>query len=213
MLSTQTHFTGFKRPGRRAVVLAVTAVLWAVAVAVGLGTLWDYEITPASAGRASPHWPETSGIVRDRSRPTLVVFVHPHCPCSRASIRELARLMARVPERVSGSVLFVRPAHAPPNWAESDLWHTAVSIRGVRASVIDDARARAFGARVSGETLLYAADGRLLFAGGLTGSRGHEGDNVGRDTVTRLLMQNTHAETTLASSFVFGCFLMDAPSE
>ena len=41
------------------------------------------------------------------------------------------------------------------------------------------ARRQRFGAETSGQTLLYDRDGRLLFSGGTTGSRGHDGDNAG----------------------------------
>jgi hypothetical protein len=54
--------------------------------------------------------------------------------------------------------------------------------------------------------MLYDGNGRLLFSGGITGARGHSGDNAGRSTVLSLLSRDTvdRAETP-----VFGCSLFD----
>ena len=70
------------------------------------------------------------------------------------------------------------------------------------------AEARRFHASTSGQTLVYGASGHLTFAGGITGARGHEGDNPGRRAVTELLMGNTPAVVHTA---VFGCSILGAP--
>ena len=49
----------------------------------------------------------------------------------------------------------------------------------------DGAEARRFGAETSGQTLLYDARGALAFSGGITGARGHAGDNAGRASLRR----------------------------
>lgn len=47
----------------------------------------------------------------------------------------------------------------------------------------DGAELSRFGFRTSGDTRLYAPDGALVFHGGITASRGHEGDNPGQSAV------------------------------
>jgi hypothetical protein len=54
--------------------------------------------------------------------------------------------------------------------------------------------------------MLYGIDGRLLFAGGITSSRGHQGDNAGLDRVLSLV-RGGKAERSESS--VFGCGLFD----
>jgi hypothetical protein len=67
-----------------------------------------------------------------------------------------------------------------------------------------DAReARVFGARVSGQTLLYATDARLLFAGGIICERGHPGDNDGAAAIAAAALRRP----TLTRTPVFGCLL------
>jgi hypothetical protein len=85
------------------------------------------------------------------------------------------------------------------------LWETAAAVPGVRVVRDDGAEAWRFGARVSGQVMVYDHAGRLQFSGGITGARGHEGDNAGRDAIEALLAGRPHA----ASAFVFGCLLFD----
>ena len=57
----------------------------------------------------------------------------------------------------------------------------------------------------SGQTILYGADGTLLFSGGITGSRGHAGDNDGRAGLVALLTRAGRGQTRTK---VFGCPLV-----
>lgn len=59
-----------------------------------------------------------------------------------------------------------------------------------------------FGAQVSGTVLLYHADGRRLYAGGVTMARGHDGHNAGIQAVADLLI---NSETQVTPIPVFGC--------
>lgn len=68
----------------------------------------------------------------------------------------------------------------------------------------DGVEARRFGAETSGHTLLFGADGHLLFSGGITASRGHSGDNDGENAIVALL---NHQIPALTRTLVFGCSL------
>ena len=78
--------------------------------------------------------------------------------------------------------------------------------------MIDDegTEANRFHAATSGQTLLYDAAGSLLFSGGITGSRGHSGDNAGQTAIVSLV--NSGAPR-LTETSVFGCPLFDPNSE
>jgi hypothetical protein len=62
-----------------------------------------------------------------------------------------------------------------------------------------------FGAATSGYVVLFNTGGSLLFRGGVTASRGHEGDNAGFDSLLVSLRSGVPAR---ASSRVFGCGLI-----
>ncbi|HET6162484.1 MAG TPA: RedB protein [Planctomycetota bacterium] len=196
---------------KSALAWAALGALWFGGVAAGLGWLASYANRPGAAGRAPATWPEASAIPREPGRPTLLLFVHPRCSCSRASVAELAELLARAAERPATRVLFLRPDGVAPGWEQSELWSDAQRLPA--ASVLRDdggAEAKRFGALTSGQALLYGADGRLLFAGGLTASRGHPGESVGRVSLLALL---DHAAPPVTATPVFGCELFGRGDE
>src|SRR5437764_3612419 len=89
--------------------LIMAGAVWVSAIGIGLGLLWDYENAPGPAAVPPSYWPEESQIQPAAERATLVMLAHPHCPCSRASVGELARLMAQAQDRVAAYVLFLKP--------------------------------------------------------------------------------------------------------
>ena len=133
------------------------------------------------------------------------MLAHPHCPCTAASVGELAQIMARLQGKVAAYVLFVKPKEAGRDWDDTSLRRSAEAIPGVNVVFDPDGvEARRFGAETSGHTLLFAADGRLLFSGGITASRGHAGDNAGERAIVALVNNQTPART---QTLVFGCSL------
>jgi hypothetical protein len=188
--------------------LVVGCAGWLLTIGTGTAALWHYAGTPGPNSAASDVWPEQAETRRSPDVPTLMMFAHPRCPCSRASIGELAKLMARVQERVRTHVLFYRPATADQEWERTDLWEAAQVIPGVLVHTDEDGReAQRFRAFVSGQTLLYDHEGRLLFNGGITAARGHSGDNDGRSSLTAILHGRTPGRWQTP---VFGCFLFDS---
>lgn len=165
------------------------AVLWLAAVVAGMGCLLAYAYTPGPRQSEIPaHWVRDSGLPLAPEVPTLVMFAHPQCACTKASIGELAILMARCQGRLQALVLFLDPEGQDEAWVHSDLWRSASEIPGVTVKADPDGRyARLFHATTSGQTALYDPRGALQFSGGITASRGHAGDNAGRDALTRIL--------------------------
>lgn len=192
---------------KQAAIAAV--VLWVPAVAFGINVLWKYSTTPGDPANPPADWPVSAPIEQAKGRATLVMFAHPRCPCSRASLGELAIIMAHAKGQLDAAVFFYLPAHEASSWAKTDLWQSAADIPGVR--VLEDpgaAAAQSFGAVTSGQTLLYGSSGRLLFKGGITAFRGHSGDNTGRDAVTAQLGEGaSRSDARLVLTPVFGCSL------
>jgi hypothetical protein len=194
---------------KKYVAIAVFVAVWLPAMAFGFRVLWKYSTTPGHAGTAPADWPASAPIGRGNGRATLVMFAHPQCDCSRATIGELAIIMAHAGGKLDADVFFYLPAHEPGTWARTDLWRSAAAIPGVRAFEDRDAAvAQSFGAFTSGQTLLYNSNGRLLFKGGITPFRGHSGDNDGRAAITALLQDEAPLNNTLPIlTRVFGCSL------
>jgi hypothetical protein len=180
-------------------------VVWFVSVGTGLAWLMAYDNTPGTPASAPARWPAGSTLARDAAGPTLVMLAHPRCDCTRASIGELAELLARTPERPRTFVVFIRPGGVAAAWEKTGTFEQATRIPGV--TVIRDDKgdeADRFGSWTSGQTLLYDRNGQLVYSGGITGARGKPGDNTGRSTVLELL---AGARPTRATTQVFGCSL------
>jgi hypothetical protein len=196
-------------PAHRLAWLAAFAS-WIGLIVLALAVLASYSGRAGAASEGSlSTWPAESKLLRARDRAALVVVAHSECPCTRATLRELERLMARSGGRVDGFVLFVGPPESADALEPLSLRAMARDIPGVQI-VEDPAEARRFGARTSGQTYLYDATGTLVFNGGLTPSRGHEGASAGTEAVRRFLVGAADAgEASAPRSDVFGCALFD----
>jgi hypothetical protein len=190
---------------RKNVAVLVAVALWIPALVFGIRTLWQYADTPGRVATPPVVWPADALARPAPGRATLVIFAHPQCPCSRATIGELAWVMARSRDKVDVSVWFYAPAQQTGSWPKTELWQSAAAIPGVRVFEDKDGNeARRFGASTSGQALLYDSGGRLVFNGGITALRGHSGDNDGRNAIVSLV----HGETPIRHATpVFGCSL------
>jgi len=181
----------------------VLAIVWTCATVAGMWLLWRYAFTAGVAVDAPSRWPGDGLVKLSLRDPTLVMFAHPHCPCTRASMAELERIMAKSPENVKPWIVFYKPADADNSWEKTDLCRWAEAIPGARIAFDPGgAEARRFAAATSGEVVVYSRDGRLVFSGGITGSRGHEGDNTGKSAVLEALNDGGAEYQTTP---VYGC--------
>ncbi len=195
----------------RRIVLAAMVIGWSAAVALALHRLGTYKATPGPATMPPAVWPSEATIKPAGGAATLLVFAHPHCPCTRATLAQLERALARVDGGAACTVLFIRPDGVEPGWERTDISEHASRIPGVVVAVDPEGReARRFNAQTSGHVLLYDRDGRLRFTGGITGLRGHEGANRGYDQLVACLDGQL---VDVASQVVFGCPLFDRGAE
>ncbi len=192
-----------KEPTVRIYLLAI-ALTWALAVAAGFVCLFNYQTSAGPSGQIPIAFPASSRIEHNTGQQTLIMFAHARCPCTRASVGELAKIMAKLQNQVRAYVLFHVPETKDRQWAETDLAAKAIAIPGVQ--VMHDKgglETRRFHVKTSGHVLLYDRRGRLSFTGGITGARGHHGDNAaGRELFARVT-QNRSMEPT--EHVVFGC--------
>lgn len=179
---------------------------WAAVVAGTLFKLEVYEGRPGSPMAPVIAWPKGSALLPDPLRPTLLCFLHPQCPCSRATLDELDRLLTAQQGQATAYAVFIEPAGAPSGWLHTDLVRHAGRIPGVR--VVRDylgAECRLFGARISGDIALYSPGGKAeVFCGGITPSRGHEGESTGAREINSYL---STGRVTSHSSPAYGCSL------
>ncbi|QDV47128.1 hypothetical protein Enr13x_70370 [Stieleria neptunia] len=169
-------------------ILLMTFVALFSMSAIGFIQLTDYSSRPGRAGQAprqltdlallEASWTGDVPGIPLGEMPTLLVFYHPKCPCTAATVRVLERLQPRF----KPTLRIIAVAYCPPDqddaWIESRTTTALSNLTGTQ-TVIDRGGklSEQFGALVSGHLLLYGADGRLTFSGGITPYRGHEGDS------------------------------------
>ena len=174
-------------------------ILWLVLILACLCPLLRYQSQPGRQAEPPLSWP---GHLNRGEGFTVLLFVHPGCPCTRAGLRQLERLTARDWPGLKTYAIFSTPRGVERDFHQTDLWRLAQSIPRVTAFLDRDGRiGREFGCFTSGQVLLYDGEGHLRFSGGVTASRGHEGDSIGVEAITRHLK---YLEG-VSSTEVYGC--------
>jgi hypothetical protein len=199
-------------PNQKAFVFYLFAGLcWVTLLVVGFSILERYESTPGRTLASRDKWPTHSAIQADLHKPTLLMFVHPQCPCSRASVSELSEMAESVGKRIRLYVVFYKPSGFPPDWDKTETWRMAGHIPGaIRVEDPDGKEAARFNSATSGQAMLYSAQGQLLFSGGLTNGRGQTGLSGGRLALMRLI--DGQASSQPVNFVVFGCPLFSFKS-
>jgi hypothetical protein len=186
--------------------------LWLAACFIGSYVAMSMDFRPGRLGARRASWPPASAMARSSTTDTIVMFLHPRCPCTRASVAQLLATVNAHP----GATLLVS-LFAPPASADERAWLQGDDARAIRAAVPDAAlipdrggvEARRFGAQTSGTTLVYDRAGREIFRGGITDRRGGRGDNPGLQRLAKTLRE--HADVAPGEpSPVFGCPIVAA---
>ncbi|HYV37200.1 MAG TPA: hypothetical protein VE988_15950 [Gemmataceae bacterium] len=176
---------------------------WSVVLGAGFWLLVKYKSTAGENGSVQSQWPKDSRIAQVPQCFNIVVALHPHCPCSRATVTELANILARSKENVHVHALIYRPSSSPEGWEESEIVHSAKKLPGVSIHLDKDSvEGNRFGALTSGHVLLFGANGSLLFNGGITSSRGHQGETPAHEALWSLLKGDS---SPLSTTPVYGC--------
>ncbi|MBX3425478.1 MAG: hypothetical protein KF688_07360 [Pirellulales bacterium] len=200
-------------PGRHSLALkplTLVTLAWAVLCLGTLAALMIYKQAPGAMQFACHE--QDSGLPdrEDLAPYRLVMAVHPKCPCSTASVRQLERLLARTGSQMSVTMLAYRPSRAPADWERTPLAARAQSVANAQLIVDDNGQIAArLGLCTSGATVLYGPDGVPLFSGGITPSRGHEGDCTGADAVLAAVQGR---RVPVSTAPVYGCSLDMNPS-
>jgi hypothetical protein len=162
-----------------------------------------YSAGPGEPGAPPARWPAGTAVPFDSRRPTLLIFLHPRCPCSRASLAELAALLDRCGDRVASRAVLFRPRRYREGWFPPDLRAALAAIPGLEVRPdVDGEEARRFAVATSGHVLLYGPRGERLFSGGITPGRGERGDSYGQAALLGLIMGGCGEAP---GSLVFGC--------
>ena len=186
----------------------VCIAFWGLAVVLlYIRTLsYGFATEPDACSAEDAQWPDGTAVSRSSEQLTLLLFVHPRCSCTRASVQELSRVLSRTKQLPAVRVIASCPRNATREWRESSIVADAAALPN--AALIDDAwgaESARFGAVVSGTVIVFSQGGSRLFSGGVTSSRGHTGVSTGGQMLLAVL--NGEAARQQAAAPVFGCRL------
>ncbi len=191
----------------------IAVVAWLLAVGFGFWQVTSYSHRIGAASSTPVVWPTQSHLMRDENQATLVVFLHPRCPCSEATISELERVVAHCQDRLTIHTVFEKSTVTEP---KTSLKSMAGRLPGnINYHDESGVEGRNFGATTSGYTLLFDKGGHLLFNGGATSERGHAGDNLGSSLLLaaiRKASSSSSLSVNPANTPVFGCPLFHSPT-
>ena len=176
----------------------------ALAVALGWYQLFTFSSTPGAQLTAPAHWPrEISSPSLSSHAPLLLVFVHPQCSCTQATLQQLGQILSSTRTTIQIALVVYRSQAVNPE--TSYVTFEPAKFLQTPARIVPDPNgrlARRFGAATSGEIVLYAAGGQLLFQGGITPMRSQAGPSLGADALRNAL---TTGRTQIRAASVFGC--------
>ena len=186
-------------------VLIVLISIWLAATCGGLIAVARYDHRASARAASGPRWPPSTPLAFKPGVYNLVLSIHPQCSCSKATLSELEEILARSGGKLRVHALVVLPRNSPEEWRRSDL---VEQLRALPDTAVffdpDSDEAAHFGAMTSGDCIVFAPGGEKCFHGGITRSRGHAGDNAGKQTVLALIAGKAAAGSETP---VFGCSL------
>ena len=185
--------------------LGILGALWVVSIFFGTWMMVAEEYKPVAELGYATNFPAGTSVPLAGDKCTLVLFAHPQCPCTRATLHEIPPILDAVHGNVKLVIVFALPPGVPEGWEQGDLYRLSQSLPAQIILDHNGAEVHRFRAVGSGTALLYSAQGRLLFGGGITPSRGQEGDSIGREAITDFI---EHGTASINQAPVFGCTLL-----
>jgi hypothetical protein len=186
-------------------VLAAAVIAWVAVSAY----LWQqlfahtYRATPTRAAVVA--WPADTPLPRAQADFQVVLFAHPLCPCTRATLAELHQSLARTKPRSALTFVFVTAGLRDSAVAKSDTLARARSMPEGQVLLDEDGSvARQFGATISGEVMVFNREGQRVYRGGLTAGRGHQGDSAAQTLFEQII---AGGDFSSVEAPVFGCRL------
>src|SRR5262245_54934677 len=95
------HDLHISRPGplSRTAGVSLALLAWVAAIVGGALCAERYAATPGTIHGGATRWPGNGACSLSSARPTLLMFAHPRCPCTRASLEELLILASHCPNQ------------------------------------------------------------------------------------------------------------------
>lgn len=181
-------------------------VAWLVTIAIVSKAWLDYEHAPGAIAGRRLRWPEESRLASDTQNGTLVMFLHPYCPCSRGGLRSLERVLSQLQRKPKCYFLFAPLPSSREEEERGENRRMAASLSR-SGTMTDDGEFEAicFDAKTSGYILYYDPAGNLRFRGGVLAERGSARTNAFEHALVEAIRDPRYP---VVHTPVFGCPLI-----
>ena len=182
---------------------------WLAVCLVASYVVMQYDFSAGRLGQGTGRWPSDATLTPGPTT-TVVAFLHPRCPCTKATVKHLVKTLKSSPE-----VHLVADMFVLPGGSQAPEWRDNAYVRAIRkelptAEVVFDpeaVEAARFGALTSGTVLVFDAWGIERFRGGITDRRGGERDNPGLSQLAKVVTPGSQGQP-MRPTPVFGCPLV-----
>lgn len=187
-----------------AAVACLLAIGWCAALLLVWNQLLAHTYRPANTPGAVAAWPVIDQQF-DSTGVNILVFAHPFCPCTRATLAELEDSLQRASPELKVTIVFITAGLSADDVDRSATVAAAKQFPRVALQFDPSAdMAKLFGASVSGEVFVFDAAGNRVFHGGITAGRGHRGHSVSKEAFEQVIRGKYEG----AGEFpLFGCRL------
>lgn len=183
--------------------ISVTLCVWLGVVSLGWVALAAYSGTAGTSQPVPIERPIDSRLKFTPDSLNVILFLHPKCSCSHATVNLYRDAISFATLPVQTQFVFFCPKNEGDDWVMDRLWNSAKPIPS-SSRLIDRAgeEAKRFNINTSGHVLVYDREGILVFGGGITTRRGHEGTSLGSETLRKIVQGKPFHKLALP---VFGC--------
>lgn len=178
--------------------MPTAGLLWLALLGLEFHRAMAWEARPGTQGTPRPSLVTSRANLRTYK---LVMVAHPLCPCTAASLRQLALISERHPH-LDVCIYFTQISSRDVQKSTNVSIANSIPLAKISYVSENDQRAN-IGAATSGQVFLFNPDGKQVFNGGLTDGRGVEGDSKGTRSIDQIL--DGHLLT--ATTGVYGCAL------
>lgn len=185
-------------------------VAYFIALLTGIALVHRASAVSGPTNGSPAQWPGSNALTLAADAPTLLIFAHPRCPCTEATLINLRSIAAAERARV---VLIISGPAARVQASDDE----RRLLENARADIVtrdpDGAEAERFGVLTSGHVLVYRQDGTRAFSGGITPMQGHRGACDALERLSRSLKyERVPADkgATMGDLPVYGCPIFSA---
>ena len=197
------------RPSGVTWLMAVGA--WGVLLAGSFAVVHAYMARPGPVATVvAARWPAQTELGQPGGVAQLLVFLHPRCPCTDATLTNLSTVVrAESKSGAPAEITVVISGPAASGGCPPQLQRTLDAMGHVKVRIDADGRmARDFGAATSGHVVWSDGQGRVGFSGGITPGRGHVGPCESL-ALLAAAMKSHGSDKPVEATAVYGCSIFD----